>query len=102
MKLPLLLTCVCLAGTLTAAADPGPVTIELPADPTTYKAGKGAELAQALCVTCHSADYTASQPVMPRKFWEASVKKMKDKFGATLPDDTTALVDYLTTNYGKP
>jgi hypothetical protein len=37
---------------------------------------------------------------MPRKFWEATVKKMKDKYAAPLPDDMTVLVDYLTAAYG--
>ncbi len=76
------------------------LTIELPAELPAYKDAPGVALAQGLCTTCHSADYTSSQPPMPRKFWEATVKKMKDKFGAPLPDDTAALVDYLVTAYG--
>jgi len=55
----------------------------------------------ANCLSCHSSEYVLSQPPMPRKFWEASVKKMKDKFGAPTPDDqVAALVDYLATTYG--
>lgn len=75
-------------------------SIELPEETATYRPGPGVELAQGLCITCHSADYTSMQPPMPRKFWEATVAKMKDKFGAPLPDDTTALVDYLMQAYG--
>lgn len=78
------------------------VSIELPPETVAYRPGKGVELAQAYCMTCHSADYTETQPPMPRKFWEATVNKMRDKFGAPLPPDTTALVDYLTATYGKP
>jgi hypothetical protein len=71
-----------------------------PAETGMYKTGKGAELAQALCMNCHSVEYVSTQPPMPRKFWEATVKKMKDKYFAPLPDDMTALVDYLSAAYG--
>ena len=45
-----------------------------------FKKAPGVELMQANCLMCHSSEYIASQPPMPRKFWEASVKKMKEKF----------------------
>jgi mono/diheme cytochrome c family protein len=83
--------------TITAA----PVSITLPPETGTYKAAAGAELAQANCLTCHSVEYVTSQPPMPRKFWEANVKKMKEKFGAPIPDDQIAkIADYLTATYG--
>ena len=90
-----------IGGVLTA----GPaetVTIELPAETAAYRPGKNMELAQAFCLNCHSADYTSMQPPMPRKFWEATVKKMKEKYAAPLPEDLTPLLDYLTATYGKP
>lgn len=71
-----------------------------PTETGTYKPGKGVELAQSLCITCHSTEYVSTQPPLPRKFWEATVKKMKEKYAAPLPEDATALVDYLTSNYG--
>lgn len=81
----------------------GDVSITLPPETGTYKLGPGVELATANCLMCHSTEYVTSQPPMPRKFWEASVKKMKDKFGAPTPDDqVSALVNYLTTTYGVP
>jgi len=41
------------------------------------------------------------QPPMPCKFWEATVKKMKEKFGVPTPDaHVAALVDYLSATYG--
>lgn len=93
-------TFICLCWTLAAKAD-GVVTIELPAETTTYRQGQGMDLAQNLCITCHSADYAEMQPPMPRKFWEGAVKKMKEKFGAPIPDDAMPkLVDYLTSSYG--
>jgi hypothetical protein len=76
--------------------------IELPAEPMKFKEGKGSELAMAYCYTCHSVEYIATQPPMPRKFWEATVLKMRDKFGAPLPEESVQpLIDYLTAAYGK-
>ncbi len=75
-------------------------TFVWPAETGTYKPGTGAELAQNLCITCHSTEYVSTQPPMPRKFWEATLKKMKEKYAAPLPDDNTALIDYLTSAYG--
>ncbi|MCE9610891.1 MAG: hypothetical protein K8R23_11915 [Chthoniobacter sp.] len=53
----------------------GEVTIALPPETAALKPGPGADLAKANCMTCHSVDYISSQPKMPRKFWEAEVKK---------------------------
>ena len=86
-----------------AVAAAAEVTITLPAETATLKPGKGVELANAHCVICHSVEYISTQPPMPRKFWEAAIKKMKEKFGAPAPDDATAaLVDYFTAAYGVP
>jgi hypothetical protein len=90
-----------------AAAEPskvgsesGATEFEWPPETAAYKPGKGVELAQGLCMNCHSADYVSMQPPMPRKFWEGIVKKMKEKYAAPMPEDTTALADYLTSEYG--
>ncbi len=81
----------------------GEVTITLPPETAALKPGKGAELAQANCLICHSAEYISTQPPMPRKFWEASVAKMIGKYGAlTAPETIPALVDYLARTYGAP
>lgn len=88
---------------LAASAVAAPVTIQLPPETAVLKPGPGAELAQANCLICHSAEYVATQPPMPRKFWEANVKKMIEKYAApTPPDITAALVDYLVASYGVP
>lgn len=77
--------------------------IELPADTGTYRQGPGAELAQAFCLNCHSVEYCETQPLSGEKYWGATVKKMKEKFGAPLPDEAIApLTKYLTETYGKP
>lgn len=77
------------------------VTIALPAETVVLRSGKGLELAQANCMACHSVDYIQTQPPMARKFWEAEVKKMREKYGAPTPENTVpTLVDYLTATYG--
>jgi mono/diheme cytochrome c family protein len=75
--------------------------ITLPPETGTLRNGSGLELAQASCLTCHSSEYISTQPPMARAFWEASVKKMREKYGAPLADgDVQKLVDYLASTYG--
>jgi cytochrome c551/c552 len=82
-------------------AHSAPVKIELPIETGVYKAGPGADLANAQCLTCHSADYAAIQPPMPAKFWKGEVDKMAAKYGAPIPtNEVDALVNYLARNYG--
>ena len=89
--------------TLGTAAVAAEVTITLPPETAAFKPGKGVELASAHCMMCHSADYISMQPPMARKFWEATLKKMKEKFAAPTPDDVLpALADYFTAAYGIP
>ncbi len=79
----------------------GVVKIDLPPEKGTFKPAPGVELANAQCLTCHSVEYVVVQPPSPKAFWAASVKKMKDKFGAPVPDEQVeALVQYLTHTYG--
>jgi mono/diheme cytochrome c family protein len=94
---------VSLVFALAVTASAVEVSITLPPETGTYKKAAGVELMQANCIICHSTEYVSMQPPMPRKFWEAAVKKMKEKFGAPTPDSqVAALVDYLTANYGVP
>ncbi len=77
------------------------VQIELPPETESFKPGPGADLANGQCLTCHSVDYVTMQPPMPRSFWAAEVEKMRQTYGASIPDDqVTSLVEYLTRNYG--
>lgn len=81
----------------------GEVKITLPLETGTYKVARGVELVQANCLSCHSTEYVSSQPPMARKYWEATVKKMKEKYGAPTADaEVASLVDYLVANYGVP
>jgi sulfite dehydrogenase len=81
--------------------DTSVVKITLPLETGVFKAEPGAALANAQCLACHSIEYVATQPPMPRPFWAASVKKMREKYSATIPEDLVEpLVSYLTKNYG--
>jgi sulfite dehydrogenase len=75
--------------------------IELPPETASFKTGAGSDLANGQCLTCHSVDYVVIQPPSPRPYWESSVKKMREKYGAAIPDELVEpLVIYLTQNYG--
>lgn len=110
MKRPLLVVaCAAALGSAAlAAAKPAPptgaVSVTLPGDAgMQFKAGTGVVAAQTYCLTCHSSAYVSTQPALTRAQWIAEVTKMRSVFGATIPDDQTGiLVDYLTTQYGKP
>jgi sulfite dehydrogenase len=78
-----------------------PVKIELPVETVVYKPAPGADLANAQCLTCHSAEYISTQPPLPRTFWKASVDKMIGKYGAPIPtEQVEALAEYFAKNYG--
>ena len=90
---------LCIAWCLPAIA--APVRIELPAETGVFKPGQGAELANGQCLVCHSVEYVTMQPISPRPFWAASVKKMRERYGAVISDDQVEpLLDYLTKHYG--
>ena len=75
--------------------------IELPPETASFKPAAGADLANGQCLTCHSVDYVVIQPPSPRAYWESCVKKMREKFGAAIPDEQVeSLVNYLAQNYG--
>jgi len=79
-----------------------PLKIVLPTETALFKPGAGAEIANAQCLVCHSVDYVAVQPLFPRAFWAATVKKMREKYGAQMPDaQIEPLVSYLATHYGS-
>jgi mono/diheme cytochrome c family protein len=78
------------------------VSIKLPPDMMNYKPGKGVELANQYCATCHAADYLYMQPVMNKAKWVGVVKKMKKVFGCPVDNkDIDALAAYLTAQNAK-
>ena len=75
--------------------------LELPPETGVYKIAPGSDLAQAQCLTCHSAEYVSMQPPMPKAFWKSSVDKMIGKYGAAIPtNQVDGIVAYLATTYG--
>jgi sulfite dehydrogenase len=91
-------------GVVLFAATPlpgGVLKIELPPETAVFKPGPGVDIANGRCLTCHSVEYVASQPPEPLAFWTAEVKKMRDKYGADIPDEQAAPVaNYLVRHYG--
>src|SRR5437667_10685341 len=75
--------------------------ISLPPETSGFRPGPGAAIAVAQCLLCHSADYVSTQPRLPRNSWKATLQKMRDKYGAPLPEDKVeVLLDYLAKTYG--
>lgn len=84
-----------------SAAVAGEVSIALPPETSAFKQASGVELMNANCLLCHSADYVPTQPRMARKFWEATIKKMREKYHAPIAEEAVPpLLDYLVANYG--
>jgi hypothetical protein len=75
-----------------------------PPESSRFVAAPGVETAQRYCLTCHSADYVSTQPPhMPATFWQNEVAKMRNAYGATIPDDAAkAIADYLVATYSEP
>jgi hypothetical protein len=92
-----------LAVLLIGAAPAGVVSIKLPPATVPFKAGPGVALANANCLTCHSAAYVYTQPRLTKAQWTAEVTKMKGAYGAPIaPGDIAALAEYLVSQNGKP
>ncbi len=86
-----------------AQVEAGVMKIELPKETGSFKSAPGSDLANGQCLVCHSVEYVLMQPPMKQAFWAASVKKMREKFGAAIADDQVEpLVKYLTDSYGVP
>jgi hypothetical protein len=67
----------------------------------TLKPGPARELVATRCALCHSLDYIEmNAPVMTRARWEASLKKMVERFGAPLDAaEQASVVEYLSLSY---
>lgn len=90
-----------------AAREPAakvPPSFAWPSETSRFIDGPGVEKAQGYCLACHSADYVSTQPHgMPKAFWEGEVAKMRNAYGAPIPDDDAkAIVNYLNAAYSAP
>jgi len=95
-----------LAATVLALALPlraTEITLPLETAALTPSPLPGYAFAQAMCSTCHSAEYERTQPpASPRAYWLATVVKMQKAFAAPLPDTMIdPIVDYLVKTYGN-
>ena len=72
------------------------VAVDLPTSETSFPAGKGADIANAQCLICHSAGMVLAQPPLTREEWADEINKMRNSFGAPLPpDQVEVLAKYL-------
>jgi mono/diheme cytochrome c family protein len=75
---------------------------ELPLDQPLLKPGPGMEVVATNCQICHSSDYISTQPRLNRATWNATVQKMREKYGAQFPtNQVEQIVEYLVGTYGK-
>lgn len=83
--------------TLAAGESNSTRSIVLPSDPFSFQSGSGQEVANSYCVICHSADYIYMQPPHSQGTWTEIIKKMQQKFGCPIPDNSIGtLAKYLT------
>jgi sulfite dehydrogenase len=91
-------------GLSAVALSAAPVKIVLPQETAKLVESPlpGYALAQAMCLTCHSAEYMLYQPpTAPRAYWQATLTKMQKTFGAPLPDEMVPpILEYLVKTYG--
>lgn len=73
----------------------------LPAGEPVLPADEDAMPLRKHCLLCHSPDYITTQPRLTRKAWEASVEKMRAKYGAPIPTNAVpSIVEYLVKRHG--
>lgn len=104
MKKSFSLSLVALAASAMLAVSLRATEIKLPLETAALKSSPlpGFALAQAMCSTCHSAEYVFTQPVSSRAYWQATIVKMQKVFGAPIPDTVIdPIVDYVTKTYGS-
>lgn len=93
-----------LPGLARAPEAKAPPAYNPPPETSRFIDGPGVALAQRYCLACHSADYVSTQPPhMPAAFWQGEVAKMRNNYGAPIPDDAAkAITDYLVATYTEP
>ncbi len=85
-----------------ALAHFSPINVSLPTSAAVFPAGQGADIANANCLICHSADMVLRQPPLTAAEWNTEISKMKGSFGAPIPSDQiTELAHYLGVINGR-
>lgn len=78
------------------------VEVEFPVSQTLFPPGKGADIANGLCLICHSAGMVLRQPPLSRQEWSGEITKMRTAFGAPIPpDQVEVLATYLHAINGR-
>jgi mono/diheme cytochrome c family protein len=78
------------------------VRAELPTSQTLFPPGNGADIANAQCLICHSAEMVLLQPALTQDQWAGEIDKMRNAYGAPLPPDQVgALARYLLSINGR-
>lgn len=73
---------------------------QYPLYPLELAAGDGKQEVEAYCDTCHSPRYITMQPSLPAGVWSDEVTKMRDMYGASVPeDDARKIISYLGSHY---
>lgn len=76
--------------------------IEVPYVAFPIKMGKGFDVVQANCLTCHSFGYMINQGKQSKAFWAGKVKKMIVHFKAPISEaDSKIIIDYFAEHYGN-
>lgn len=61
----------------------------------------GASLVRAKCLLCHEAGHI-TRSRLSRPEWDDTVKLMIKRGAPITPEEIPAILDYLTTHYGRP
>lgn len=61
----------------------------------------GARLVRAKCILCHEAGHI-TRSRLSRPEWEDTVQLMIKRGAPITPEEIPAILDYLTTHYGRP
>jgi len=78
------------------------VRAELPTSQSLFPPGNGADIANAQCLICHSAEMVLLQPALTQDQWAGEIDKMRNAYGAPLPPDQVgALARYLLSINGR-
>ena len=73
-------------------------SVSFPTSSQIFPGGARANIANANCLTCHSADMVLTQPKLSESDWTAEVNKMRTVYQAPIKEsDVPAIVAYLAT-----
>ena len=101
MKWPWLTLTVCATAAAPGVLLAASAAYRLVPETNPLRSAPGIEPVVANCALCHSLDYVSTQPPkMGREFWQATVTKMVNVYGAEIAEpDKATIVNYLVAQY---